>query len=394
MSRRKKRNSNNNRYSQLIGKLDFFENTPFCGITGTFKECLEEGEEAVRLNILDSTAVRDLHNSIHHIVELFPNSFNDRFWFDYWMIDGIAESFNIDGQILAGLLVPRYDEEWAHISRITPVGKGDGGGASINFICFPGEENVGDIDLLEYSFLLHEIGHNLFFYKEEIFIQKFSSEFQKIIGSLKRRSISDIGTAKTKSEKQLQRLKGLWSPRNDQKDWAHETLMDLFALWTCGPAYLASFLYEMEDEDKNPYLIKPIHPPYSFRIEILIIAGKKLGWHNHLNGLEKLLVKWEKSRWSKEINNNYHALTHEKMREAIIKAAFETFKELKLPQCNKASIEQVNKKLNKSENPNWGIETILAAWLFREKYTPANNEKTYEKWEQNLVKTKLDSLTP
>jgi hypothetical protein len=151
--------------------------------------------------------------------------------------------------------------------------------------------------------------------------------------------------------------------------------MDLVALWTCGPAYLAAFLDEMEDENKNPYLVKSIHPPYAFRVETLIKASEKLGWEQYTSGLKKMMTKWKKSHWFNKVDNNYHAMTSDTLCNAIIKTSFETFGELKLSKCQKTMIEEIQNKINKQLPLDWGIEIILGAWFYHDKFTAPGKDE-------------------
>jgi hypothetical protein len=68
--------------------------------------------------------------------------------------------------------------------------------------------------------------------------------------------------------------------------------MDVIALWTAGPAYLATFQDTLEDEELNPYQVGQSHPPYEVRANALIDASKRLGWEDAAQGLIKQVAQF------------------------------------------------------------------------------------------------------
>jgi hypothetical protein len=59
----------------------------------------------------------------------------------------------------------------------------------------------------------------------------------------------------------------------------------VFALWTCGPAFLAAFHNTLVDLSPDPFIKKQDHPPYIVRVAALIDAGKKLHFDRYLGDL-------------------------------------------------------------------------------------------------------------
>jgi len=364
--------------------------SPLQNIAIELKDGLEYAHNALQFNQLDSNHFKSLNTQVETIAKNFPSSFGDRFLFDYYMLQSIAEDWNRNGQKLSTVIIPRYDKEWSHISNHSPFNSSQGQAKTINFVSFHGAEKIEDIDLLNYPFLCHELGHNLFFYDDSIFKENFENELSGIIGSLRLRSIADHGAAKAKAQNTIATIKELWNPIPSQKNWAHETAMDLIALWTCGPAYLAAFQDELEAKEKNPYFIDPVHPPYALRVKALIMAGEKLGWQKYTHKLENILQQWKRSKWQSELNNFYYTLTDAKLVDSCVAVTLLTCERIRLPLCDKKMVNGINEKLHHKQSLEWGTELIIAAWLVHEEY----GEDQYEKWDFATVSEKLNSLTP
>jgi hypothetical protein len=323
------------------------------------------------------------------IVRMLPLECGERFEFDAQMIDAIKTAWNQDGQHLSNIIIPNYGPEWSHASAFIPSGSGGGLGKSINVVYIPGHDNLEDIDILTYPFMCHELGHNLFYYDDSLFIECFEKELKKVVGSLHLRALPDKGSAVARSHRIIDEMQKLWTPTLDHKNWSHETAMDMIALWTCGPTYLAVFQDTVEDKTKDPYLIGQEHPPYALRVEALINAGEQLGWSHHTRGLKRIVKEWRNSRWSKKLTNRYVSLTDPRLIDACVSCALAACEKLALPRCDAREIERVRGLLHRNEMPNFGTEIILAAWLIEQE----QGENAYEMWEQETVHKMSGSIT-
>jgi hypothetical protein len=390
LSHRKSKYHKANLHESLIAKLDDFRDSPIETIATEFKEVLQDSYAAKIAGCLEQKVYLYLHDSLEQIVRIFPTSFEERFWFNYYMIESISQIWNRNGQILTSLLIPRCYKEWAHISTFVPYDSKQGTVKSINFVCFPGEDDSEQIDLLDYPFIFHELGHNLFFFNHPLFSNKFEKEFSKIISSLKLRAISDHGRAKAIAEDTWRKMIEYWQPKDNHEDWAHEMAMDLVALWACGPAYLKAFQHFLESTNDDPFLIAPVHPPYAFRVEVLLDACERLNLRRNAKGLEEIRDRWRRSSQSGRCDSLYYALTGPKLRDACITSAIAAFEEISLPRCGKRLLETVERKIRSRQSLNWGTELILGAWLFHEKY----GDDKYEKWERKAIQEKLAELRP
>src|SRR5712691_5868169 len=123
---------------------------------------------------------------------------------------------------------------------------------------------------LAYPFLTHELGHNALFKYDKVFPQSFWPVLEQVTNGLLRQSLADKGAARSRARDTVTLIRQLWSPTANHYNWAHEIAMDVIALWTTGPAYLATFHDILEDEELNPYLVGQSHPPYEIRANALI----------------------------------------------------------------------------------------------------------------------------
>src|SRR5258708_27075845 len=90
------------------------------------------------------------------------------------------------------------------------------------------------------SWMCHELAHNLFYYNDTLFVDSFKKTLDDFLGTLRLRAIADQGSARSKSHAMIDRIAQFWEPALTHKNWAHEMAMDIVALWTCGPAFLAA----------------------------------------------------------------------------------------------------------------------------------------------------------
>jgi hypothetical protein len=272
-------------------------------------------------------------SQVSAILNLLPTTFGDRFWFDAQMIDAIASSWNQGAQRLSGTILPKSSNEWSHASVFITLGLDNEQRKSINVISVPGKDDLNEIDLLRYPWICHELAHNLFYYDDSFFISNFTPKLSNFLNTLRLRAIADHGTAKAKSQAVISQIAEFWTPTLTHNNWAHEMAMDIVALWTCGPAFLAAFQDEIEDEGKDPYRVDKAHPPYALRAIALLKASKILGWSHWTKGIKEILENWRKSKWSKRVDNNYRALSEPQLTEAVVKCALATCEHFSLSFC-------------------------------------------------------------
>lgn len=191
------------------------------------------------------------------------------------------------------------------------------------------------------------------------------------------------------SERIRQQIQTYWQPTPNHEDWAHEIAMDLTALWTCGPAYLAALIDEMDQDQAQPFLLTQEHPPNAVRVDALILACERLGWKQEAVELRRISDRWLRSRHAGQINNRYVTLTDSDLIAGCVECALATCQHHSLPMCNQETVTQIKNKITRNETPDWGTDLIIAAHLKFEL-----DKANYHLWEQAIIRNLLDSLTP
>lgn len=362
---------------------------PFGSIAQELESELSFVQEQVQAGYSQPDALRIVLSKTEAVIKMLPLEVGDRFWFDAQMIASVQASWDHMSQRLSGTIIPNYGQDWGHIGAYMPCGLRGENRKSVNVIFIPREDRPENINLLAYPFLCHELGHNLFYYNDSIFVNCFADSFDKVLGSLRLRSIADKGAAASKSRRLVEEVEKLWFPASDHRNWAHEMGMDMVALWTAGPSYLAAFQDEVEESSKNPYLINQEHPPYAVRVEALLKASEQLGWSQYARPLERIIKDWPASGWKAGLDNHYRALTDPRLVEACISCSLMACESLALPRCDTAVIEHVRSVLVRKELPDFGVELMLAAWLVRQ----TGSEDDYDEWEQATVRDMIASIT-
>lgn len=304
------------------------------------------------------------------------------------MVGAIGRSWNVGGKRLSSTILPRYDaDEWEH-GRVPMPTRRRGRDDSVSFINFPGGPEIDGIELWDYAFLCHELGHNLLYYGEEAFTHNFMTAFDRRTAELALAGIADRGQARVKGQQVVDKIRQVWRPVKDHQDWAHEMMMDIIALWACGPAYIASFVYEAGHMSKNPYQITQDHPPYALRAEALAFAGEELGWDEFARKLREQQDLWRDSTWKSHLGNKYYKLADSKIMNACVSSTLSGCAELNLPKCDAEQIARVAKTVRREDIPDFGTDLIVAAWMVRE----VSNETTYHTWERATVAALFDRI--
>jgi len=217
----------------------------------------------------------------------------------------------------------------------------------------------------------------------------FEQALDSYLNTLRLRSIADQGRARSQSQRTINRIAEFWRPGANHQNWAHEMMMDIVALWTCGPAYLAAFCDELEDKNPDPYFVNQQHPPYAMRAEALLNASRSLGWSEYGSGLRAQFRKWSIPHSKKQIDYSYTSLTEPVLIKSCVQCALDACKAYKLPQCDTHLINKVGQILQRGETPEFGVDLIIAAWMMER--LDRNN---YQQWELDVVRRLYESLTP
>ena len=325
---------------------------------------------------------------ISFVLESLPIRFGDRFDFDAQLLNALAEECSQGGVRLSNMLIPKPTGSWGHQTIAMPSADGKSTHV-IDVIHMPGEDEIDDIDMLDYGFVAHELGHNLLFKQAEPFCEAFTQVLDPLLNGLQRQTLSLQGSSKQIAIGTIDWIRKYWTPSANHFNWAHEIAVDVIALWICGPAYLSALQDVMEHSDLNPYKLGQSHPPYEVRAKSMIEAATQLHWPNYIGGFQDLIDQWPTTGWAKDKTNLYAACADVRLIHGSVSAALETCRSLALPLCTPFRIEKVQGKLRRHETLDLGTEIIIAAWLFRTQ----TDEAGYVAWERDAIRHHLSDIT-
>lgn len=383
-----------NRLQKALKRVqEVYDDTPLSAVGVKLTEFLLGVQAAVAADSSKSVQTEAACNMVIGIIGSLPQTFEDRFLFDWAMIQALADQWSQGAVKLPNTVIPHSSgsEIWGHQRVIMPPEDKE----NIHFvdvILVPGEDDKESINLLSYPWLCHELGHLIFFQHGEGFTNAFKTELEKEVSRLSLKAIADRGAVREKAQKVIKEGRELWTPSPDHHNWAHELAIDVVALWACGPAYLAVFQDELSKPEIDPYQIDQNHPPYEVRASAMHITSKRLGWETYASGLTKVVSDNRKSKWrdKKGDRNRYTALVNSELINACISLALETCELLELPKCTSAHLDRVNDALRQGTTPDFGIELIWAAWVVE----ATQGEGAYDQWEKETLETLLRCITP
>lgn len=400
MARRNSNPAGNNIIEKISRDLEFFKNSRLDKLALVIEEEIMLVKLAVERGEVGSEVLNDFVSRAGIVLKILPTSYGSRFDFDTQLTSVIASEWNHKKQILSTPILPKHDGgHWEHEKLTIPIKRklsradSNDNSLAITVIHFPHDDSLNSVNLLDYPFLYHELAHNLFFYnRDRFFADSFGAKLDGVLSNLRLRSFADQGSAKDKALKMIDKVRRVWKPSASHRNWAHEMAMDLVALWTCGPAYVAAFQDELEHAPKDWFYINQNHPPYAIRVECLVNAAHKLGWHKYTEQVDRLLSQqiygWRQAK-PKE-TNTYATLTMPQLIDDCISSVFSTCENFALPLCTSNDVERVKFKFAQNRSFEFGTELIIAAWFYEQQ----NGSDKYDKWERRTVAALADSITP
>ena len=375
-------------FQSVLARIEKICESPLFEIGQSLNETVREIQRAVLHDsrLSEAALVRDVDT----MLDLLPTTFGDRFRFDSAMILATSEALREIGLQLNPMIVPLHSKTWGHDSLPLPWNKGKKI-SMVDFILIPGNDEVGDINLLSYPFIFHEIGHNLLFRYGSIFSDNFKIDLDRITNKFRLSSIADRGAARGQAQKRIELIRGYWLPSANHKNWAYELAIDIVALWLCGPAYLAALHDKFDERHVQPYYLEQEHPPNFTRLSALVDVAAELGWSNHVRALVQLLERWKHTRWNSEMGNRnqYVALVDSQIVNACVTSSLLACKTLCLPLCNEDTVNRIRQEISRGETPDFGIDVVVGAWLVHEE----RGEQYYGPWESSTVRDLLKYVT-
>ncbi|AMV24217.1 hypothetical protein VT84_07455 [Gemmata sp. SH-PL17] len=376
------------RLGQLLTQVERrFQNSPLEAIGRMLTGTLTEIRESALSNPTPDEAVTRIADYTSVFLRLLPSTFGERFTFDFNILSALVADCTQLSELPQSNYVPRPSSGWGHQIVRMPAAAGRST-PFFDLIHVPGEDNLSDVNLLEYPFACHELGHELLKKQGDGFRIAFSKSLDEVANGLQRQTLALQGSAKEIAAETIAGIRRFWTPTDDHFNWAHEIAVDIVALWTCGPAYIAALHDVMERPETNPYQLDQDHPPYELRAKALIEAAIPLGWSYYTGEYHNLLDAWTKSHWARGRANLYAACADTRLVTSSVEAALDACRSLLLPCCTPTILDSIRAKLSDQELPDLGLELITAAWLHRN----GGTEEAYLEWEGNAIRGHLDII--
>lgn len=366
-----------------------YRGTPLAVIGRKLEDGLEFILNAVRAGRTDTSAAEGLGAFVERTISLLPQSFGERFMFDSALIQAVCEEWERGGRVaLSRMILPRHGgTDWGY--QVIPMQPEGGEYAHVvKIVHLPGEDSRNRIDLLDYPFLLHELGHDLLNQRECRFAENFTGELNRIIRRWRVRAIPDRGSSRTEAKTTVDRAESLWTPSPDQHDWAHEVAVDVIALWTGGPAYLDTFHRAIEARQFNPYKMIAHHPPYGVRAAALVTTAEHLGWSARTGNLREIIEGWQRNGRNLGRDNAYATYADPDIVAVCVGCAIATCEDFALPRCNQGNLDRVAGMVRDGVIPNFGMDLLLAAWTVARD----QDENARSRWEGKVIPSLLGSV--
>jgi hypothetical protein len=289
---------------------------------------------------------------------------------------------------LSSMIMPRHQSAWGHV-RLPMPSEDSESVHVVDVILMPGPDDLREVDLLAYPWIIHEMGHYLLLRHSSKFVTVFKEELERIVSNLRLASIADRGSASTKAQRILDQLARFWNPSHGQRNWAHELAIDIISAWTCGPAYLACFQDAVEKRDMNPYEITETHPPFAVRAEALLSAAKRLGLQRFTGSLQGLIDEWHRPQWAKRRDSRFLSLARPELINNCTSVAFSFCESLNLARCTPEKLENLPQSLAQCNSGDIGLDLLLFAWFIFER----NGKNEYSEWESKTVRDLAQRIT-
>lgn len=309
-----------------------------------------------------------------------PQGDNSRFLFDAHVIAVFREMLDRISVGFSRMILPTCGEEWSH----SPVYLPSLNRAKIprvDLISFKGETQLDDIVLLDYPWLYHELGHILIYDYWESFRKPFARVLDEVVRGLKARSLGDSSVNKRRAEATIEKLERFWGVADGPWSWAIEIGSDVFALWMCGPSFLAAFDKELDNREPNPYLISQQHPPYESRSVGLMHAGSRLGWSMYTASLKDRVKLWKASPFRKDRTNEYVSYANNEILDGAISSTLDMCTDLKIPVCDQNKVKAIGNLVQDKATFDFGAELVIAAWLVNQEL----GQDEYYSWERETI---------
>jgi hypothetical protein len=335
-----------------------------------------------------------LSNYVLNVVRSLPRTQGERFWFDAGLVRAMSDDWS-PKKLFSPIIIPCYATQWGYARLPMPLSepRSDSGEVQahvVDLIFLPKDDDLGQVALLDYPWIAHELAHNLMFRYGHLLIPLIEPPVVASVSRQRLAAIADRGRVRAASQNARDEFIGFWLPTENHQNWAHELSADMIATWVLGPVYLAAFEDLLEDAEQNPFQVSMIHPPYAVRVTALLRAARRLQCAGHANGLEKLFAAWQTSKWRTEKTNRYRALADPDVIDGVIDGAFKFCEQLSLRSWSNDRVSLLSSNLSSSMNHELGTDLLISAWLAFARH----GQENYEHWESKVVQAIANSFKP
>lgn len=354
-----------------------YADTPLTEVGTRLKELIEGVAASASSSGSDASLAQTLA-TVRGFRRALPETFGDRFQFDSLLIQAIIKEWSAFGARFSGFIVPRYGPEWGFY-KIPMPSEDDKSAHMICVVSFPGGDRLGDVDLSDYAWLLHELAHDAF-YSSRYFVDNCGKRLTDRLRVLKLRSTADVGRAAARAADHIAALERYWGPKLNQQDWAHEVAVDVAALWALGAPLTMQFRRLMDSEDVNVCVATDQHPPYVIRAQALAQAADYLGWRDEAWALQEIIrVR------TGESPNDLLVYGDAEILKAVVEESLRNCELLKIPRMTKERLEIVQLIDEPKTDVPFGSAMIQLGSLQRSMLTAGE----YRSWLESLLRSAL-----
>jgi len=375
-------------------------NSAVGGIAGAPLDCiaqalsnaLETANGAISRGEMSHEELTGLAHYIQEIVRPLPKTYGDRFWFDAGLIRAMSNDWSSE-KLFSTMIIPCYENQWGYSRVPMPLSEArshstPGRSHIIELVFLPGTDEIGQVALLQYPWIAHELAHSLMFRHDGTLIPLISSAVTGAVQKQRLAAIADRGRARAMSQEAMNQFSSAWMPTVDHRNWAHEIIADLVAMWVLGPSYLAAFEDLLGDGGQNPFQISTAHPPYAVRVAALLGAARRLRLAEYTQGLERISSAWGASQWCSEKTNRYRFLASAEVIDGLTDGAFGFCDQLRLRPWARSPTLNIDAASSDPSQYELGTDLLTVAWfVFSQR-----GQEGYRRWEAAVIRAIADSL--
>ena len=389
---RRKRGEKNHRESLIedLANLDGVDGKPFEPVVCNIRKALDSYDQAKQHGSLDAAAVLQFAEVHRRAIKLLPppRHVGQRFFFDSGLMHSIAGAWSNSQLAISKLIYPKYEASWDY-QHVVLGPAHDGKNAAVDVIGFRKLASLDNVDLLDYPWLIHELGHSIFQEHHDTgFDDSVTRVLQETVGSRKAKAISLNGRARQRPRNIAAQMENFWNPTR-KNNWAHEVAVDIIAAWCLGPAFVAAFIDHVSSEAVDPYQVDADHPPYAFRATALEECVRRLGWSKSADLLAGQLSDWnDGSDATKRLHA--HQFTDSDFQDALIQTTLDFLGCGSLPRCTESDFDAASSRYRDMDAIGFGIELLLDAYVAHQSL----DEGDYTVWHSKVVERLANDVTP